>query len=43
MDLKSFSNFKKSDVKHFQRMWTYMQQNDDVLVSSNEEGINKVR
>ncbi|CAF1149652.1 unnamed protein product [Rotaria sp. Silwood1] len=35
--------FVKSDVKLFQRMWANMQQNDDVLVKSNEEGINKVR
>ncbi|CAF0851429.1 unnamed protein product [Adineta ricciae] len=35
--------FDKSDVKTYQRMWAYMQQSDDVLVSSNEEGINKVR
>ncbi|CAF0794953.1 unnamed protein product [Rotaria sp. Silwood1] len=34
---------QKSDVKLFQRMWTYMQQSDDVLVASNEEGISKVR
>ncbi len=38
-----FSYFKKSDVKLFHRMWTYMQQSDDVLVASNEEGISKVR
>ncbi|CAF1368008.1 unnamed protein product, partial [Adineta ricciae] len=37
------SFFEKSDVKVFQRMWTYMQQSDDVFVSTNEEGINKVR
>ncbi|CAM4941620.1 unnamed protein product [Rotaria socialis] len=35
--------FEKSDVKLFQRMWTYMQQRDDVFVASNEEGISKVR
>ncbi|CAF3649865.1 unnamed protein product [Adineta steineri] len=35
--------FEKSDVKLFQRMWTYMQQSDDVFVPNNEEGINKVR
>ncbi|CAF3808094.1 unnamed protein product [Rotaria sordida] len=35
--------FEKSDVKIFHRMWTYMQQSDDVLVASNEEGISKVR
>ncbi|CAF0910875.1 unnamed protein product [Adineta steineri] len=35
--------FDKSDVKVFQRMWAYMQQSEDVLVASNEEGINKVR
>ncbi|CAF3068666.1 unnamed protein product [Rotaria sp. Silwood2] len=35
--------FVKSDVKLFQRMWANMQQSDDVLVNSNEEGINKVR
>lgn len=35
--------FDKSDVKLFQRMWAYMQQSDDVLVNSNEEGITKVR
>ncbi len=34
---------QKSDVKLFQRMWAYMQQSDDVLVSSNEDGISKVR
>ena len=34
---------KKSDVKLFHRMWTYMQQSADVFVASNEEGINKVR
>ncbi|CAF2402152.1 unnamed protein product [Rotaria sp. Silwood2] len=37
------SFFEKSDVKLFQRMWTYMQQSDDVLFASNEEGISKVR
>ncbi|UJR15747.1 hypothetical protein I4U23_002682 [Adineta vaga] len=37
------SFFEKSDVKVFQRMWTYMQQSDDVFVSYNEEGISKVR
>ena len=37
------SFFEKSDVKLFHRMWTYMQQSDDVLVASNEEGISKVR
>jgi hypothetical protein len=36
-------NFKKSDVKVFQRMWSYMQQSDDALVNTNEEGISKVR
>ncbi|CAF1193179.1 unnamed protein product [Rotaria sordida] len=35
--------FEKSDVKVFQRMWANMQQSDDVLVKSNEEGISKVR
>ncbi|CAF0954909.1 unnamed protein product, partial [Didymodactylos carnosus] len=35
--------FEKSDVKIFQRMYTFMQQGDDVMVNSNNEGINKVR
>jgi hypothetical protein len=35
--------FEKSDVKLIQRMWSFMQQSDDVLVTSNDEGIDKVR
>ncbi len=38
-----FLRFEKSDVKVFHRMWTYMQQSDDVFVPDNAEGISKVR
>ena len=42
-EMSSISFLQKSDVKLFQRMWAYMQQSDDVMVTNNEEGINKVR
>ena len=36
--------FNKSTITTFKRMWTFMQQHkDDVFVSSNREGIEKVR